>query len=450
MKSPQKIRSFYFIFFISTCIILLTTIFPIYSDVKTPPDRETSFPVTQTPSQIVLTMTETPKTSITIQWSTSPEVKECIVEWHKKSTQNNEQIIKTPANFISIIDPPLKNNPEIYRWFVTLKSLEPGTTYEYRIGNSSQDIWSHWYTFKTEPLQTQSFSFIYLGDAQNGFEEWGKLLKTSVEKCPDCSFILMAGDLVNRGNERDDWDAFFHYSDNVFAQYPIIPTIGNHEYKSNPLLPKMYLDYFVLPQNGPTNITNEFCYSLTYSNAQFIILNGNHNPEHQKPWLEQQLSESSSTWKFLLFHQPLYSSAPKRDNRHLKNAWLPLIDQYHVDMVFQGHDHSYWRTYPLKNDQKVSSPSEGTYYVISFSGTKAYEQQEKTDIIETAFTKIPTYQIITIETGTKNRLIYRSFDIEGNQKDEVIINKPALSKNLHRENNSIFSLAKDELFTYVF
>ncbi len=442
-KLSNNANFFYLIF---SLFFVITTL-PLSADVKTPPDRETPFPVTQVPSQITLTMTENPQTSITIQWSTSPDVKEGIVEWHKKLEKNNESIIKTSANFISIIDPPLKNNPEINRWYVTLNSLYANTVYEYRVGNPSQNIWSDWYTFKTAPVETKEFSFIYLGDAQNGLEEWGKILKKAVEKCPDCSFILLAGDLVNRGNERDDWDAFFHYANNTFAQYPIVPTIGNHEYKSNPLLPQMYLDYFVLPQNGPTNITPEFCYSFKYSSAQFVILNANYNPEQQSPWLEQQLSTSTSIWKFLLFHQPIYSAAPRRDNRHIKNAWLPLIDQYHVDIVFQGHDHSYWRTYPLKNDQKVTPP-EGTYYVISFSGTKTYEQQEKPDFIETAFVKTPTYQIITVETGEKNRLIYRAYDLEGNQRDEFIINKPSLSFN---NSNDVFPFQLDaELFACAF
>ncbi len=434
--------------FILFAVIFLSC-FPLFSEEKTPPERETPFPVTQTPSQITLTMTEDPTTSITIQWSTSPETKNGVVEWHKKSNSKEESTNKTSANFISIIDPPLKNNPEIYRWYATLKSLEPDTMYEYRVGSPDMQIWSDWYTFKTAPAQTSSFSFIYLGDAQNGFEEWGQLLKNAIEKYPDCTFILMAGDIVNRGNERDDWDAFFHYANNTFARYPIVPTIGNHEYKSSGLIPKMYLDYFVLPQNGPQNIPSEFCYSFKYSNAHFIILNANFNPEQQKPWLEQQLSTSNSTWKFLLFHQPIYSSAPRRDNKHLRLAWLPIIDQYHVDFVFQGHDHSYWRTYPIKNDKRVSSPSEGTYYVISFSGTKAYEQQEKPDIIETAFQKIPTYQIITIETGTSNRLIYRAYDKEGIQKDEVIINKPGISKNFVI-NGYLLEYAYNDLTTCVF
>ncbi len=415
---------YFVIFFICLLGILNNLTFADATQEKTT-ERETLFPVSQTPTQITLTLTESPTDSISIQWSTSTDIKEGMVEYKKKTTDPNEPTFKSSAQSLSIIDPPLKNNPEITRWYTTVKSLEPDTNYEYRVGSPEREIWSNWYTFKTAPPQTKNFSFMYLGDAQVGWEEWGKLLATAIEKNPECVFILMAGDLSNRGNERDDWDLFFHYAGEIFAKYPIVPTIGNHEYKSTPLMPKMYLDYFVLPQNGPENVPAEYCYSFKYSNAKFVILNGNHEPELQRPWLEQQLANSDSIWKFLMFHQPIYSSGLRRDNKHLRDAWLPVIDQYHVDIVFQGHDHSYWRTYPLKNNQKVSSPSEGTYYVISFSGTKSYEQKEPTEIIETAFTKIPTYQIITIETGNNNnnRLIYRSFDKDGNIRDEFTINK---------------------------
>ncbi|HOK08838.1 MAG TPA: metallophosphoesterase family protein [Candidatus Hydrogenedens sp.] len=429
MTKTKNLHSKHLTSFLLITVILFFLNLPPFADLKTPPERETPFPVTETPSQIVLTITETPQNSISIQWSTSTNVKESIIEWRKKEDSNT---LKSQAQSISIIDPPLKNNPEILRWFITLNSLEPDTIYEYRVASIPQDIWSNWFSFKTAPAQPRTFSFIYLGDAQVGFEEWGKLLSNAIEKCPDCSFILMAGDLVNRGNERDDWDALFHFAGDIFARYPLVPTIGNHEYKSSPMLPKMYTDYFVLPQNGPENIPKEYCYSFLFSNAHFTILNANHNPEEQTAWLENQLAHSQSLWKFLLFHQPIYSSGVRRDNKHIRDAWLPIIDKYHVDFVFQGHDHSYWRTYPLNNNQKVSSPYEGTYYVIAFSGTKAYETQEPTELIEKTFTKTPTYQIITIETEKDNKLTYRSFDKEGNLKDEVIIYKPA--QNLHSFN----------------
>ena len=48
-----------------------------------------------------------------------------------------------------------------------------------------------------------------MGDAQNGLYRWGTLLKNAFRDRPDAAFYIMAGDLVNRGADRADWDRFF-------------------------------------------------------------------------------------------------------------------------------------------------------------------------------------------------------------------------------------------------
>ena len=55
-----------------------------------------------------------------------------------------------------------------------------------------------------------------MGDAQNGLDRWGVLLHNAYRARPDAAFYLMAGDLVNRGAERWDWDSFFENSKGVF------------------------------------------------------------------------------------------------------------------------------------------------------------------------------------------------------------------------------------------
>jgi hypothetical protein len=92
-----------------------------------------------------------------------------------------------------------------------------------------------------------------------------------------------------------------------------------------------------------------------------------------------------------------------------------------MDMVLQGHDHAYLRTYPMKNNERVASPKEGTFYIVSVSGIKMYEQGLR-DYTERGFTNIATYQTLDIQISG-NRLVYRAYDIDGNLKDEVIIEK---------------------------
>jgi dimeric dUTPase (all-alpha-NTP-PPase superfamily) len=49
----------------------------------------------------------------------------------------------------------------------------------------------------------------------------------------------------------------------------------------------------------------------------------------------------------------------------VQEAWVPLFDKYHVDMVMGGHVHYYMRSKPIKGGQVVSSYNDGTAYIIS-------------------------------------------------------------------------------------
>ena len=90
-------------------------------------------------------------------------------------------------------------------------------------------------------------------------------------------------------------------------------------------------------------------------------------------------------------------------------------------MVLQGHDHAYLRTYPMKDNRQVNAPKNGTIYVVSVSGTKMYSQGDY-DYIEKGFTKTSTFQVLDIQISG-DRLVYRSYDLDGRIKDEFVIEK---------------------------
>ena len=45
----------------------------------------------------------------------------------------------------------------------------------------------------------------------------------------------------------------------------------------------------------------------------------------------------------MTFHHPMFSNEPARNNPTQRATWLPLFENYGVDLVLQGHDHSYAR-----------------------------------------------------------------------------------------------------------
>ncbi|MCX5757690.1 MAG: metallophosphoesterase [Candidatus Hydrogenedentes bacterium] len=255
-----------------------------------------------------------------------------------------------------------------------------------------------------------------MGDAQVGFEKWGDLLHLAVERHPDAAFCTLAGDLSNRGCDRNDWDAFLHGAEGVFNHVPFVPALGNHD---NCDEGAMYRALFDLPKNGPSGVVPELAYAFEYENALFLVLNSNWRPSTQTAWIERQLSQSKASWKFAIFHHPPYSPKANRDNPEIRDEWCPVFDKYHVDMVLTGHDHSYMRTYPFKKGVRTETAADGTVYVVSVSGTKFYEQQPgKGSAV--AFAKVPTYQVIDIDA---KRLTYRAYDPNEKAMDELVIEK---------------------------
>jgi hypothetical protein len=384
--------------------------------------RITEHPSSARADDIILTWGGDPRTTQAIQWRTGTKVKKGFVTYQRKATFNRFR----PATFKQVKaesvrwkNPTIANDPEMHWHTVNLTGLDPDTTYVYSVGDGTKAGWTELAEFTTAPNGVKPFSFVYMGDAQNGLDRWGTLVQNAFRDRPDAAFYIMAGDLVNRGAERDDWDSLFYNARGVYNRRQLVPVIGNHECQAGH--PTLYLKYFNLPKNGPAGVEPERAYAFEYSNAQFLVLDSNLPPESQTQWLEEQLARTNATWKFVVYHHPAYSSVPKRDNKKLREAWTPLFDKYHVDFALQGHDHAYLRTYPLKGDKRAASPKEGTVYIVSVSGTKMYAQ-DKHDYTEFGMTNVSTYQVLDIQISG-NRLVYRAYDIDGKLRDELVIEK---------------------------
>ena len=123
-----------------------------------------------------------------------------------------------------------------------------------------------------------------------------------------------------------------------------------------------------------------------------------------------------------MFHHPVYPSHPWRDTPALREHWVPIFDKHHVDLVLQGHDHAYLRTYPMRGNSPVVTPEEGTIYVVSVAGDKFCEQAAR-EYIEVGFTATSTYQTIEIDDN-EHRLTYRAWTDSGEVADRAVITKP--------------------------
>ena len=208
---------------------------------------------------------------------------------------------------------------------------------------------------------------------------------------------------------------------------PMMLLPGNHEYPDKRYLQDkpyklfhLWRPHFTLPENGPQGL-EETAYFIDYQGVRFVMLNGNEKIEEQAGWLDKILSENPQLWTIVGIHQPVYSTAKYRNDSKLQNQLVPIFDKHSVDLVLQGHDHTYCRTYKIKNGFRAGDNEKGTVYVISVSGPKFYQvKTHYKGLMAKLETGRQLFQVIHID---HNRLFYESFDVKGEVYDSFTLEK---------------------------
>ncbi len=384
------------------------------------------------PDQVAISFGEDPSRELVWTWRTSPDVEPtCLrlarVPAGRGRARTPDQGppadgIRNVSGESSILEVSgLLNDPVVRRHRVSVAGLEPDTVYRYALGDGTPHGWGPWNSVKTAPGRSRPVRFLYLGDAQTGLERWGRLLESAVRRHPDLDFVMLAGDLVDRGNERTNWDHLFLRAEPVLGRMPVMPCVGNHEYLD--VGPRLYRAFFELPRNGPAGIDPDLVYTFEAGDACFAVLDSTlavsdaTAARRQAEWLDATFRRTKATWKLVMFHHPVYPSHPWRDTPALREHWVPIFDKHHVDLVLQGHDHAYLRTYPLRAHRRVDRPGQGTVYVIAVSGDKFVDQVHR-DYIEVGLTNVSTYQTIEIDPQS-NSLTYRACTEDGRTVDSL-------------------------------
>ncbi len=177
---------------------------------------KTHQPSGPTPDQVVVSFGEDPTRELSFTWRTDPSVKQSALRIAPEGDPNSARVLSGDAHPVE--SDGLLNDPIILRHRVVATDLEPDTSYSYTVGDGSPGGWSPSHTIRTAPATLRDFGFLYLGDAQCGLERWGELLHAARKHRPDAAFLLLAGDLVDRGNERTNWDHFFLRAAGVFER----------------------------------------------------------------------------------------------------------------------------------------------------------------------------------------------------------------------------------------
>ncbi|WP_329383060.1 metallophosphoesterase family protein [Streptomyces sp. NBC_01716] len=289
----------------------------------------------------------------------------------------------------------------------TITGLKEHTQYSYRVGTEGN--WSKAYAFKTQDFEGE-YDFLFYGDPQIGSSGdlakdqagWQDTVDVSLAANPDAELLVSGGDQVETANNESQWNSFL--APDKLRQYPWAATIGNHDVGG-----KAYEQHFSTPNtdrsaplysNGnPASNTSGGDYWYIYKDVLFIDLNSNSYATSQGgggdaahlAYVTDIINKhgAEAKWKVLTYHHAIYSPASHAkdgDNKIRRTDFPTAFSKLGVDLVLQGHDHSYSRSYLIKNGEKADPAEQpgasdvyagpgGVLYVTgnSASGSKYYD-----------------------------------------------------------------------------
>ena len=411
-------------------LISIFVIFFVLTSSGVAQEKISSFIPSAEPDRIILSIKGDPATSMAVTWRTDTTISESVAQL----SQNLPTIfLPDSSSAVSGTYEDVEGDGVVARFHsVNFTSLDPGKTYAYRVGSGTDA--SEWFTFTTASDTPDSYTFLFFGDSQMGSNSlYSRVIRQAYRSVPDARLMVFPGDLVDGGTgsllQDNEWGAWHEAGGFIHAEIPVMPTPGNHEYynpgdRTRRELNRYWRPGFTLPENGPAGL-EETSYTIDYQGVRFIVINSDvmlRSEElagKQALWVEALLQNNPCKWTVMAFHHPLFSTSARRDNKAVREPLKPLIDKYGVDLVLNGHDHTYARGNVLPDGEETNGKRAGTVYVVSVSGSKQY-QQDAEPWWDLGLTNTQTWQAITIDG---NELEYRAYDASGALVDQFTLKK---------------------------
>jgi hypothetical protein len=303
--------------------------------------------------------THDPSTSMAVTWSSDSAAAQ-VVQFGVGSTAERE---------VAATVSPQLGGGLAYVHSATLDGLLPDTAYRYRVGSAADGYSpaSGSFDFSTGPADPCApYSFVALGDTRgtsylsfigNATSTWVNVFDALAAENP--AFALIAGDLVEHGDELEEWQEFFNQGTHHYARLPVMPSFGNHDDGGSGVDPYEHL--FTLP---PNSAGNEKYHYFQYANVIVLAFNSEEDTlfTEQQQYFDEVLAQHPATWRVMYFHHPVWTTTPGKtilgcsvlpcghppDEKGQNALLVDLIDRYSIDVVIQSHNHFYERSVPMR------------------------------------------------------------------------------------------------------
>lgn len=272
--------------------------------------KQDADPPSADPDRVVLTWAADPATTLSVTWRTDTTVSEPVAEIAPSAPgprfEDSAETYRARTVRLEV------EGAASHHHTVTFGGLVPNGPYLYRVAGGGE--WSEWHAARTAADQPEPFTFLFLGDAQEGVRShWSRVIRAAYAAAPDARFALHAGDLVDDGGTERTWGDWFRAGSWIHSTVPVVPVTGNNEFVNDPddsdgvALTPHWSPHFAFPDNGPPGMENAVYY-LDVQGVRIVALDTERPStfRQQAEWLNEVLAENPNRWTVVSFHRPLF------------------------------------------------------------------------------------------------------------------------------------------------
>ena len=187
------------------------------------------------------------------------------------------------------------------------------------------------------PTAESQTSFVAFGDAGFGNENQKTLALGVSSFCQKehCDFVALLGDNFYPSGVKSIFDSKWQsHFEEPFSQIDLsfYAVLGNHDYGGSI---QSQIDYTA---NSTKWKMPQRYYSFIRGPVEFFAIDTQNFDLKQAQWLDEKLKASSSQWKCVYGHHPIFSYGTHGDSTQLKTLLLPIL-RNRADFYLTGHDH---------------------------------------------------------------------------------------------------------------
>jgi len=314
-----------------------------------------------------------PSTKAAVAWTTADELFDSHgVYWDTASRGGDLEKYAFKTNAIHsqpyTLIPKDKENkvPNNIGHSVLLEDLKPATTY-YLVFVSGK-YKSREFHFVTAPDDDRPFQLLFGGDSRRG-PQWpevhedrrqvNQLMAGLLEEHPGIIALAHGADYCAKAEWTfmTDWLSDHELTTTKGGRLlPIIPARGNHDRGIT------FEEMFYWPKRE-----HNYYYATDLTKGA-VLLTLNTEISHagdQRDWIAKTLKEYRSgepRWVIAQYHVPAYGSVKEyAQGESQRQHWVPLFEEFQIDLVMEGDHHSLKRTVPIYQDKE--NAEKGIVYI---------------------------------------------------------------------------------------